>query len=80
MTKKKNSLAVNKRSSSILKEMEKEIQAEYLEKAKGKIKATMKELRQAQILVDKLKLKLKDLTSGKKIYTEEEMLFDEWIY
>ena len=57
--------------------MEKEIQAEYLLKAKEKIKGTMKELRQAQILVDKLKLKLKDLTSGKKIYTEEEMLFDE---
>jgi len=74
---KKNSLALNKKGKSIVNELQKEIDAEYLEKAKGRIKTTMKELRQAELIVVRLKKELKDLTSGKKIYTEEEMLLDD---
>jgi hypothetical protein len=70
-------LVVKGKEKELLKELEKEIQQENVDKIKGKAKELIKQIKMTKILLSKQEQQLKDLLGGKREFTEEELLFDE---
>jgi len=65
------------KNNSMMKEIKKELKEEYQGLIKTKIKDKMKEIRMTEILLNKQNKQLSEMLSGKKIYSEEELLFGE---
>lgn len=73
---KKNKSLVTKRKI-LLKDVKKEIDDEYLEAIKGKVKRKYKQVQMARITYEKLQKELDEMLQGKKEFTEEDLLFED---
>lgn len=73
----KNQLVPKKKIVDTLKQLDEEIQQEYLEAIKQKAKQLRKEIRMAEIVVEKKKERLAKMLKGEATITEEELLFND---
>ena len=75
---KKNKMLVPKNKQvNMLKELEKEIQEEQINKIKTKAKDLIKQIRMTEILLEKQNKELELLLKGEKQFSEEELLFED---
>jgi hypothetical protein len=71
----KNELVVsNEDMNNMIQQIEQEFKEENIEKIKNKVKQKIKEIKMTEILLNRLKEELHNMT--KKTYTEEELLFN----
>ena len=64
------------KKKDLMKEIKSEIDSEYLDSIKSKVKRKYKQVQMAKITLQKLEKELDEMFSGKKKFTEEELLFD----
>ena len=68
---------MKKKQKTLLRKIKKEIDEEYIEQIKNKVKRKYKQVQMAKLTYEKLNKELIKLLTGKKVYTEEELLFED---